>query len=518
ANFNDQAGKAAQKADKKPPLPSVPPSEELKKTPLTLQEAIDAAMRGNLNLIYTRFEPEKTRQNIEIEESVFDPEISFSLTYTDSKDSRSSSQIEGAAAPRNNRLNYNLGVQKKIETGGRVNVWTGAVRNETNSNDATLNPYYTANIGVDVSQPVLKGAGLAVNLAPIAIARSQRRESELALRKKILDTILNSEVAYWNLSAAYAFRDLRRSNLELAKKLLEENKAKFGVGLIRRQDVLQAEANIAEAEEKMISAEQLIQQNNDELLGSFGKLEFDNNPMFAVAVLPQDKIDMPNFENVVAGALVFDLDMQIAMEAIERSRLEHIVAKDNVNPSLNLRAGASVLSKEDDYLESYRRAVQRKGYSWNAGLDFSMPWGFREERAREARAQLSLRQSQVNLANVRQDLMQSLRSAYRDLEAGIETRRSAARTLALNMESFDQQKALYDVGLVTFRDVLQAQRDLDESKSRYLDAVYSVIIARAKLSRLDGTILARHSFSWGSLGEYERPPAQKTEQQQSENL
>ena len=507
----DAGGQTPKKVDIQSVDPDETTAEDLKKTPLTLQDAIDAAMRGNLNLIYTRFEPEKSRQNIEIEKSVFDPEINFSLTYTDTKDSRSSSHVEGAAPPRNKHLTYNFNVQKKVETGGSVKVWTGANRNETNSQDATLNPYYTANIGVDVSQPILKGAGLAVNLAPIAIARSQRKESELALRKKILDTILNSEIAYWNLSAAYAFRDLRRSNLELAKKLLEENKAKFGVGLIRRQDVLQAEANIAEAEEKMISAEQLIQQNNDELLGTFGKLEFDNNPMFAVAVLPQDKIELPNFEGVVAGALGFDLDMQIALEAIERSKLEHIVAKDNVNPSLNLRAGASVLSKEDDYLESYKRAIQRKGYSWNAGMDFSMPWGFREERAREEKSRISLRQSQVNLANVRQDLMQSLRSAYRDLEAGIETRRSAARTLALNMESFDQQKALYDVGLATFRDVLQAQRDLDESKSRYLDAVYSVIIARAKLSRLDGTILARHSFTWGDLGEYELPPSANSE-------
>ncbi|MBR6388748.1 MAG: TolC family protein [Opitutales bacterium] len=507
----DADGQPQKKVDIQSVDPDETTAEDLKKTPLSLQDAIDAAMRGNLNLIYTRFEPEKSRQNIEIEKAVFDPEINFSLTYTDTKDSRSSSHIEGAETPRNKHLTYNFNVQKKVETGGSVKVWTGSNRNETNSHDATLNPYYTANIGVDVSQPILRGAGLAVNLAPIAIARSQRKESELALRKKILDTILNSEIAYWNLSAAYAFRDLRRSNLELAKKLLEENKAKFGVGLIRRQDVLQAEANIAEAEEKMISAEQLIQQNNDELLGTFGRLEFDNNPMFAVAVLPQDKIELPNFEGVVAGALNFDLDMQIALEAIERSKLEHIVAKDNVNPSLNLRAGASVLSKEDDYLESYKRAIQRKGYSWNAGMDFSMPWGFREERAREAKSKISLRQSQVNLANVRQDLMQSLRSAYRDLEAGIETRRSAARTLALNMESFDQQKALYDVGLATFRDVLQAQRDLDESKSRYLDAVYSVIIARAKLSRLDGTILARHSFTWGDLGEYELPPSANSE-------
>ena len=507
----DADGQPQKKVDIQSVDPDETTAEDLKKTPLSLQDAIDAAMRGNLNLIYTRFEPEKSRQNIEIEKAVFDPEINFSLTYTDTKDSRSSSHIEGAETPRNKHLTYNFNVQKKVETGGSVKVWTGSNRNETNSHDATLNPYYTANIGVDVSQPILRGAGLAVNLAPIAIARSQRKESELALRKKILDTILNSEIAYWNLSAAYAFRDLRRSNLELAKKLLEENKAKFGVGLIRRQDVLQAEANIAEAEEKMISAEQLIQQNNDELLGTFGRLEFDNNPMFAVAVLPQDKIELPNFEGVVAGALNFDLDMQIALEAIERSKLEHIVEKDNVNPSLNLRAGASVLSKEDDYLESYKRAIQRKGYSWNAGMDFSMPWGFREERAREAKSKISLRQSQVNLANVRQDLMQSLRSAYRDLEAGIETRRSAARTLALNMESFDQQKALYDVGLATFRDVLQAQRDLDESKSRYLDAVYSVIIARAKLSRLDGTILARHSFTWGDLGEYELPPSANSE-------
>ena len=57
--------------------PDISSAEELKKTPLTLQNAIDAAMRGNLNLIYTRFEPEKSSQDVKIEESVFDPQLYF---------------------------------------------------------------------------------------------------------------------------------------------------------------------------------------------------------------------------------------------------------------------------------------------------------------------------------------------------------------------------------------------------------------------------------------------------------
>ncbi len=478
-----------------------------KKTPLSLQSAIDSAMRGNLSLIYRRYDPEMKAQDIEVQEAVFEPRLSLSVDYKDRRDARATSSLDGSPIPESNNFSYDFSIQQKISTGASLRLFTSSSRSWSNSTYSLLNPDFGANIGLEATQPLLKGAGTVVNLAPIALARSYKRQSELELKKQILDTVLNSEVAYWNLSAAYAFRDLRKSNLELAKKLLEENKAKLAVGIIRRQDVLQAEANLALAEEQMISAEQLIEKNNDELLGSFGRLEFDNNPKFSVAVLPQDDIEMPDFGSVISGALAFDLDLQIALEAVEQSKIDSAVADDNVNPTLNIRAGGSVLGRDGTYLDSYKNATDARGYSWNAGVDVILPWGLREERARQAKAMLGLRRSHVNLANIRQDLMMNLRLAYRDLESGIESRRSAARTLALNVESFDQQKALYDVGLTTFRDVLQSQRDLDESKRRYLDAVYAVILAQAKLSRLDGTILKRHGFNWGALGEYELPPS-----------
>lgn len=483
-------------------------SADKNRTPLSLEESIDAALRGNYSLYYERFEPAKSAQNIEAREAVFEPNIALSLNYTEQNDPRETSTLEGSSKPQSTNFNYNLSATQKFSPGTSVKLWTGSGRNWSNSTYSVLNPNYSGKLGIDVTQPILKGAGRLVNLAPIAIARSGKRESELKLRKKILDTILNSEIAYWNLSAAYASRDLRRSNVELAKKLLEENRAKFNVGIIRRQDVLQAEANLASAEEKIIIANLLIEKCNDELLGTFGKLEFDNNPKFDVVILPQENVLVPQFEKVISGALSFDLDLQIALELIERRTLERAVADDNVNPTLNLRAGGSILGLESDYFDSYKSAVEAKGFNWNAGVDFTLPWGLRAERAAQTQAQISLRQSQVNLSNIRQDLMASLRLAFRNLQSGIETRKSTARTLALNIESFDQQKALYDAGLASFRDVLQAQRDLDSAKSAYLDAVYAVIVAQSRLSRLDGTILRRNGFNWGNLGEYELEPSQ----------
>lgn len=491
-------------ADKLPPslVKEAPAKKEaVIRTPLSITDAIDASVRGNLNLVFARMNPAKTDQDVIAEEAKFLPVFDAAISYTDTKDARASSILDGSPSPTSENISYSVSATQKFSYGTQLRVFTSASRAETNSAYATLNPDYNARLGLEITQPLLKGAGRTVNLAPIAIAKSRRRESGLQLKKQILDTILNAETAYWNLSTAYAFRDLKQSNIDLAQRLLEENRVKFNVGLIRKQDVLQAEANLALAEEEIITANQLIEKRNDEMLGSFGRLEFDNNPVFSVALLPQDSVEVPDFNSVVKGALDTDLDLQIALEAIERNKIEVSVAEDNVNPTLNLRAGGSMLGREGNFGEAYKSSANAKGYSWNAGLDLSFPWGLRSEKATRAKAKITLRQSDVNLSNVRQDLMLSLRLAYRSLEAGLESRKSAARTLALNNESFEQQKALYDVGLVTFRDVLQAQKDLDDSKQRYLDAVYAVIIARARLSRLDGTILERFGFNWDAVEE-----------------
>jgi len=54
--------------------------------------------------------------------------------------------------------------------------------------------------------------------------------------------------------------------------------------------------------------------------------------------------------------------------------------------------------------------------------------------------------------------------------------------------------------------VLEAQRDLDQAKRNNLVAIIDSMRALVRMSRVDGTILARNGYSWEQLDRLAEPP------------
>ena len=70
--------------------------------------------------------------------------------------------------------------------------------------------------------------------------------------------------------------------------------------------------------------------------------------------------------------------------------------------------------------------------------------------------------------------------------------------MKINENAFQQEHARYVSGLVAYRSVLEAQRDFDLAKSKYLQSLIETLRAVARLGRVDGTLLARNGFTWNT--------------------
>lgn len=475
------------------------PSQTRQPIRLDLRDSVDQALNQNLGLAIARINPARVREDITIADAAFDPTFTARAGINQNASPLAASTLDGAARPLTENQIYGVGVNQRLTTGGLINLNTGINRFTTNSAFSTINPDYTSEVSLSVRQPLLRGAGQTVNLAPLALAKSSYQQSVLEVRRRILDTIRDTEIGYWNLSAAYALLELRETSLRLAESLLEENKERLRLGIATRADVLQAEADLASRREEIITAQQTIENNQDQLLSLLGVIQFFEDPSIDVEPLPTVDPALPAFLAVVENALAQDLDTQIQYEVIEQRRIDRTVAKDNQRPNLDLTVGGALLGRSDDGFSSYSQAYQREGYRWSAGLELSVPWDLRADRARYRQTQRSYQQASIRLAEIQQELMLRLREAWRALAASKERRISAQASLELNAESFERQRALYDAGLASFRDVLEAQRDLDLAKLRHLQATYDIVRAEVQLARLDGRLLARHGFVWEDI-------------------
>lgn len=486
-----------------------PVADPVVKERLTLTKAIDTALSQNLGLMIERYNPAIAANEIDIEEAEFDPTLSAETSRGKNVAASASSVLQGAARPASESRDYSAGVSDPNALGGRLNVATNLDRNFTNSANATLNPDYSSAIGASYRQPILRGFGTTINLANVVIARSDLRQNELAVRRAVLDLLASVEIAYWNLSAAYAERELRESSVKLAEALLDETRERERLGVALRVDVLQAQASLATRLEEVIIAERNIEQAEDNLRELLGDLDLVSEADIRVAELPDISPELPPFRELISPTLLSDLELQIQHEEISQRELGVKVAENRLLPNLDLTAGGAYLGRDDEGYDAYTGAWEGKGYRWNVGAEISFPWGFRAERARYRQANRRLEQEQTRDTRIRQQLLLSLREAWRNVSTGKQRTVTTSASLELNEESFQLERARYEAGAATFRDVLESQRDLDNARIRHLEASFELIRADVRLARLVGTILPRNGFAWQEVDNVTARPPRK---------
>lgn len=474
---------------------------------LRLQDAIDQALANNLGLVAARYRPANLEDNVEVEDAAFDVNLFGDSSLNERRAAASGSALDSASAPRNENRRARAGADKRFSTGATVTVDSG-INRATSNNNSARNPDYSADVGLSLRQPLLEGAWSEVNLAPLARAQSRADQSLYELRSDALDVIADVEIAYWNLAFAKAARELIASNLELAESLLEENEERRRLGIVTKLEVLQAQTELLNQQEDIIQAERLIDDNKDTLRRVIGRVSMMSDLQGDIAVAPLSR-QLPPLRpigEVVRDTILADADAQAQEKAIEVARINKLLAEDDTKPQLDFVGRVDYLGRDDDGEEAYRGAYRADGYNWTAGLEVRFPWGFREARARTRQAQRDLDQEIVLLYDIKQQKALAARNAWREVQSGMKRIGVTAQSLSANEEAFEQERARFGSGLTAYRRVLEAQRDLDQARRNHLVAIIDSTRALVRMSRIDGTILARNGYTWEQLDRLAQPP------------
>jgi len=468
---------------------------------LALEEAIDQALAYNLGLATARYRPANARDSILIEESAFDPSLFGSASLREQQSAAKTSELDNVPVPKSESRQAQIGVDKLLSTGATVTVDSDLGRRSSNNN-AARNPDYSSKVGLNLRQPLLRDAWARVNLAPLARARLTVDLSIFELRSNILDVITETEIAYWNLAFARADAALIGSSIDLAENLLEENRERERLGLVTPLEVLQAETELINQQEDLIRAEQAIDDGKDALrrvMGNTSFLEDLEADELAIQALQIKMTALRPMQAVVQDTIISDADALAQEKAIEVQRINKILTEDATRPNLDLVGGVDYLGRDTDGETAYSGAYSADGYSWNVGVELRFPWGFREARARNRQAARDLEREKIVLYDLKQQKALAARTAWRAARTGLRRIEVTRKALALNEETFKQERARYGSGLVAYRQVLEAQRDFDQARSNYLAAIIDTTRASVRLSRVDGTILERNGFTWEML-------------------
>ncbi len=357
---------------------------------------------------------------------------------------------------------------------------------------------YESFFGAGIVQPLLKNFGTDTNLASIRIARADRAISVWQLQGVAIDVVTDCIRTYSELCFAIENLAVEVRSRDLAAQLVKDNSKRAEIGVMAPLDVLQARADLASREERVLVAERSVADNEN-----FLKQLITNEitGLFDIRVVPAPPrlppAPTPDRKKEFARAFELRPDYRQSLLDLQKRQINVVFTRNQALPRLDLLASFGLNGIDKGLSEAMSRVVGQDdvNYSWSVGAVFNVPIPNREGTGTLEASKLETAQALVGLKRLEQQILveadnaagQIVTTAKR-IEASRSAREFAAATL-------DAAQARLASGTSTTFEVLQFQRDLATAEANELRARADHIIARAEYARSIGTTLELNKVS-----------------------
>ena len=491
------------------------------KNGITLQQAIEMAILQNLDIMFEKVNPLIQQEEIRNEKSVFDPNYYLKSSFEKSI-KPTGTDLAGTPTAVNKNFRWDTGFKGEIVTGTDYSLDFTNVRQKTNSSFTNLNPNYTSEIKLNVTQPLLKNFGLSINKTKIIIADNNRKKSIQQLKNSIIDIISSVKETYWDLVYNIDDKKVKELSLKRAEDFLERTHKQVEVGTLAPIDIIQAEAEVATRKEGVIVAESNVKNSEDRLKQLINVIDKEGwDSQITPLDKPQFKAIPIDLESTIETALSKRPDIHQAIINLDNSVVSLKFAKNQLLPSLNFVGSfglnglsgqkrpsqfgtqnpAQIFNRSDNPLgESYEETLQRVGagnyYSWLVGIELNIPLGNRAANSRYVKSNLENEQAVINLNSTRQKAIVDIRTSVRNVETNIKRIDTTTKACELAQEKLEAEEKKYEVGMSTAHDVLEFQEDLAAAEINKLKAIIDYNKSLVSLDKASGMTLENNSLDF----------------------
>lgn len=482
-----------------------PPPAERRET-LSLADAALRALQHNLDISISRHTKESRLADIVIEQAKFDPTFSINGQYNRVASPLNRPVFGGTGGTLNTITTFDqrtnsvtVDATQSLITGGSVNLNYSPSRTNVNQDVARgflFNPSWTGGLGVTLTQPLLRNAGIDVNKTFIKVAQNNADVEQHVFRDRVLTVIASVEQTYWEVVFANENLKVAQAALKAAEELLATNRAKSKAGIMSIVDVLQAEAAVASRVEQVLVAERTIRDQGDQLRRLLNPSEEDlrHDSLIIPTDAPLTVLEPISLQETIDIAIDQRPEIIQAKKNVDSGELNQQFARNQMLPTLSLQGTMGMAGLGGDYGESFTRNFSGDFYNYGAGLVLSYPLGNRAAISTYNKRQLEAQNAEIALVRARQQVIFGVREAVRRVQTDfkrIETTRSA-RIMAEKQLQAEQERL--KVGMSTTRFVLDFQRDLATARGNELRATVDYNKSLSNLARHKATTLDRYNF------------------------
>jgi outer membrane protein TolC len=397
---------------------------------------------------------------------------------------------------------YQVQYGQSWTTGTQLQVTYFTLHQDLNSPASSLNPYRTGDIELYIAQPLLQGWGKPINNRFIRIAKNNIKVSEITFRLQVITTVSAILNLYWDLVSFNDDARIKQKALETAQQLYEDNKHQAELGTLPVIEVTRAEAQVSQSKEDLLIAQTNVAQQEVVLKNALSRTGIADPALDEVHIVPLDSIVVPEREEVrpvqdlIEQALGTRPEIEQGKLNIESYRFQATGTKNALLPNLQafvdlvnnglsgsanplcatLPPGERVFCTPDAYVVggvgNFLGQVLRRNYpTYTAGFSLNIPFRNRAAQADYVTDQLQLRQNELSLQKVVNQVRQDVRNAVVGLQQARARYETAVATRKLAEQTLEAEQMRFKFGESSIPTVVQAQRDLANDQSAEVQAM-----------------------------------------------
>ncbi|WP_445635392.1 Transporter [Nostoc sp. DSM 114161] len=310
--------------------------------------------------------------------------------------------------------------------------------------------------------------------ATIRAAEEQLRLDELNVESTSLEIQLNVTTEYYDLQQADEEVRINQSAVNNAEASLRDTQARENAGVGTGFDVLQAQVNLANAQQELtnaISQQQIARRQLVTVLSLAQSVNITASDPVQIAGLWQ-----PTLEETIIQAFQNrpELQQQLAQRNIyEQQRRQ---ALSQLGPQLSLAGSYNLLDRYNDGVSI------TDGYS--VGLQASLnlfDGGAAKARADQSKANIAIAENQF--ASQRDQIRFDVEQYYSQLQSNLNNVQTSSVALNQATQALDLARLRFQAGVGTQTEVIAAENDLTRAQGNRVTAILDYNRALANLQR-----------------------------------
>jgi outer membrane protein TolC len=456
---------------------------------LSLSEAVALGLRQNRTIKSAYLQRVSQKFDLRVAENQFTPKLTLSSSYTRRRDEG----VGGFTFDASPVVTMQSPLGTQVTIGG----------NKMGQNVGGYGYNALSDVNLEIIQPLLKGGGYDVNMAPLRIARLSEKINVLTLEVAVSRSITSIITSYRALMLSQEQLKINQESLDRQNNLLSLNKELIKSGRMASAEIIQTEANVAKQELSIEQSANAVQSSRMALLDLLAldpstnigttesidpdrmsidvddalKVAFENEPVFLSQII-QEKISELNLL-VAENQRSWDLSVVAGTSVSKQTPANSVTTVGPSGTSTTLTTGPS---------------QQRSSY---AGFQLTIPiWDLTPEQA-EVKAKVSVETSQIQIDDARQSLEHQTRDAVRGIDTSWRQCEIARRARELAGKAVEIERDKLRAGRSSNFQVLSLETDLRLAESNEISAKIAYLNSLTLLDQQIGTALNTWQVSIG---------------------